>query len=118
MLARANRLTSGEDYRRVVKSGRRAGSRTLVVHVRDDHEPGKDPGPARVGFIVSKAVGGAVERNRVRRRLRHLCRTRVGALPAGLLLVVRALPESAAATSAQLDADLGRCLDRLAGVPA
>jgi ribonuclease P protein component len=33
-----------------------------------------DEGPARVGFTVSKKVGGAVERNRVRRRLREVVR--------------------------------------------
>ena len=114
MLARANRLTSGEDFRRVVRTGRRSGSRTLVVH----YQVGGGAGPARVGFIVSKAVGGAVDRNRVRRRLRHLSRERVTSLPAGALLVVRALPESAAATSAELEGDLGRCLDRAAGATA
>jgi ribonuclease P protein component len=33
-----------------------------------------DPGPARIGFTVSKKVGNAVERNRVRRRLREIVR--------------------------------------------
>lgn len=45
-----------------------AGAFVLQARARGDH------GPARVGFTVSKKVGGAVERNRVRRRLRELVR--------------------------------------------
>ncbi len=37
--------------------------------------------PTRAGFVVSKAVGGAVVRNKVKRRLRHLMRERVDQLP-------------------------------------
>ena len=49
----------------------------------------------RVGLVVSKAVGGAVQRNRVKRRLRHLLAAHVASMPQGLTLVVRALPASA-----------------------
>jgi ribonuclease P protein component len=55
---------------------------------------------------VNKAVGGAVIRHRVARRLRHLVLPRLADLPADLGLVVRALPLSATATSAELGADL------------
>jgi ribonuclease P protein component len=71
--------------------------------------PGDDP---RAGFVVSKAVGGSVVRHSVARRLRHLVRPRLAALPAGSRLVVRALPDSATATSAQLAVDLDAALDR------
>jgi ribonuclease P protein component len=66
-----------------------------------------------VGFVVSGAVGPAVVRNQVRRRLRHLAVDHLRRLPDGALLVVRALPAAAGATSAQLAADLTRVLDRL-----
>jgi ribonuclease P protein component len=69
---------------------------------------------ARIGFVVSKAVGPAVTRNLVKRRLRHLFRDRVEALPAGSLLVVRALPPAAQASYAELAAELDRCLARAA----
>ena len=69
--------------------------------------------PPRVGFVVSKAVGSAVSRNRVKRRLRHLMRERVGALPDGALLVVRAQPESAEASYRDLGEELDRCLGRV-----
>jgi len=69
--------------------------------------------PCRVGFVVSRAVGPAVTRNRVKRRLRHLVRARVDRLQDGSLLVVRALPASAGATFADLGAELDRCLARV-----
>jgi len=66
--------------------------------------------PARAGFVVSKAVGGAVVRNLVRRRLRHLVRPRLAQLPPGSTLVVRALPAAAGADAAQLAADLDQAI--------
>jgi ribonuclease P protein component len=69
--------------------------------------------PAKVGFIVSRAVGTAVVRNRVKRRLRVLVRGYLGVLPAGSLLVVRANPPAAAARQADLAADLDLVLTRL-----
>jgi ribonuclease P protein component len=62
--------------------------------------------PARVGFVVSKAVGPAVVRNKVRRRLRHLMRGYLGSLPGGSLLVLRAAPSAAGASQADLAADV------------
>lgn len=64
----------------------------------------------RAGFVVSKAVGNAVVRNRVRRRLRALTRERLAALPAGSTLVVRALPAAAEASYPRLAADLDAAL--------
>jgi ribonuclease P protein component len=66
--------------------------------------------PARVGFVVSRRVGNAVVRNRVRRRLREQTRHRLDALPPGTLLLIRALPEAAGATSVDLAAALDRAL--------
>ena len=66
-----------------------------------------------MGFVVSKAVGNAVVRNRVKRRLRHLTREHVTTLPGRCVLVVRALPAAASATSAELRSDLDRCLERV-----
>jgi ribonuclease P protein component len=80
----------------------------VVVHLLLE-EPAQAPG-ARAGFVVSKAVGGAVVRNKVRRRLRHLVRPLVAELPAGSLLVVRALPASAGASFETLGSDLEAAL--------
>ncbi len=85
---------------------------TIPVPPDDLHEPAPAGSslPARAGFVVSKTVGNAVVRNRVRRRLRHLVRDRIDALPVGTTLVVRAQPAAAAMTSAELGADLDAAL--------
>jgi ribonuclease P protein component len=109
VLPRTHRLTSSADFRRATREGRRAGSHTLVVHLA----VGDEPGPARVGFVVSKAVGNAVVRNRVQRRLRHLAREHLTSLPGSTVLVIRALPASAEASYPELGDDLSRCLGRV-----
>jgi ribonuclease P protein component len=79
---------------------------------RKPAHPVESPTPPRVGFVVSRAVGGAVIRNRVKRRLRHLVRERIAALPDGAMLVVRALPAAADRTYLELGADLDAALAR------
>jgi ribonuclease P protein component len=68
--------------------------------------------PARVGFVVSRAVGTAVTRNLVKRRLRELVRGRLGDLPPGTLVVVRANPAAATASWLGLQRDLEVALGR------
>jgi ribonuclease P protein component len=113
-------LTSSAGFAAATRRGRRAGSRTLVVHLAVP--PGTSAGEraeravargSLVGFVVSKAVGNAVTRNRVQRRLRHLMRDRLDRLPSSATLVVRALPSSAAATYGGLGRDLDTALGRL-----
>lgn len=110
MLPRAQRLTEAAGFAQAVRRGHRAGGKLLVVHL------GESGGPlVRVGFIVSKAVGTAVVRNRVKRRLRHLSRERLATLPGTGVLVVRAQPAAATASYAELGAELDRCLGRVLG---
>ena len=109
MLAAAQRLRRSADFAEAVRGGRRAGRGALVVHLLLD-EPAQ-ASTARAGFVVSKSVGNAVVRNRVRRRLRHLVRPRLAALPEGALVVVRALPAAADASFASLASDLDAALD-------
>ena len=114
MLPVEHRLTDSDSFRTAVRRGRRAGSRTLVVHLWVDDQA--DNAPAAVGFTVGKAVGTAVVRNRVKRRLRHLTREHLPvleALPGRAALVVRALPAAGEASSAELGRDLTRCLQRV-----
>jgi len=68
-----------------------------------------------VGLVVGRAVGNAVARSQVKRRLRHVVRERLELLPDGAVLVVRALPAAAAATSATLARDIDTGLMRLLG---
>ena len=77
----------------------------------DDTAPLSRPGQSpRAGFVVSKAVGGSVVRHAVVRRLRHVVQPRLASLPVGAHLVVRALPASATASSAELATDLDGAL--------
>ena len=69
--------------------------------------------PPRVGLIVGRSVGGSVVRHQVARRLRAQLAAQVSALPSGTGLVVRALPDSAGATSERLGADLRSALARM-----
>jgi len=109
------RLRARADFATTVRLGRRGRSPLVVTHLvtPDLSRAGSvgplDPAPpARAGFVVSRAVGGSVVRNQVKRRLRALTAARLPALPSGSALVVRALPASATASSP----DLGRALDR------
>ncbi|MFR9730598.1 ribonuclease P protein component [Saccharopolyspora sp. MS10] len=91
-----------------------AGSSAEVARASSGLEPTRESGePARVGFVVSKAVGNAVLRHRVTRRLRHLVRDRLDLLPTGTLVVVRALPPAASASSRDLGSDLDAALRKL-----
>ena len=103
---------SGE-FARAIRSGSRAGGQHLVVHLLAPAPDPTDPtsAPAKVGFVVSKAVGGAVQRNLVKRRLRDIVRGRLGDLPDGALAVVRALPSSSGASYAELSDAVGRSID-------
>jgi ribonuclease P protein component len=85
-----------------------ATQHTTATSPKPAREPGAEQpsAPARAGFVVSKAVGNAVVRNKVRRRLRALTRERLGRLPEGSTLVVRALPSAAEASYARLSTDL------------
>jgi len=118
MLAAAQRLRRSGDFAVTIRAGRRAGRGVLVVHLRlPDVVATASTGPARAkdsesvspvraGFVVSRTVGNAVVRNTVRRRLQHLVRDRLDSLPAGAILIVRALPGAATAPYARLAVDL------------
>jgi len=81
----------------------------MVVHVAAS---GCAEDAPSVGFVVSKAVGNAVVRNKVKRRMRALVAERLDTLPQGSLVVVRALPAAADAEYARLSGDLDSCLTR------
>lgn len=115
MLPRRHRLVDSSGFKEAVRRGKRAGSKSLVVHLL---VPGTGPVADRetepqVGFVVSKAVGPAVVRNRVKRRLRHQARESLSGLPGSAVLVVRALPAAADASYVDLGTDLKRCLARV-----
>lgn len=107
MLSRAHRVRRPDDFRRVMRRGRRAGRPRLSVHALTGD------GVTRAGFVVGRTVGNSVERHRLTRCLRHLVADRLAALPEGTALVVRAHPPAAGATSAELAEDLDGALRRV-----
>lgn len=69
--------------------------------------------PPRVGFVVSKAVGNAVVRNRTKRRLRAAVATELAGIPAGVDVVVRAQPAAGQATFEELSESLKPLLHKV-----
>lgn len=135
VLSKALRVTRPAEFTSVLRTGRRVGTKLFALHLLApalsgsvDDRPGS-PGPsgpspvevnphhgirpARVGFVVSAAVGNSVVRHRVTRQLREQMRPLLGDLPAGTAVVVRAFAASASASSAQLGHDLRIALTRV-----
>jgi ribonuclease P protein component len=112
VLPKNARMTRSADFQRTIRSGVRVSRPTLVLHA--DRVASTR---VLVGFVVSRGIGSAVVRNRVRRRLRHLVAERLPTTPAGTDVVVRALPRSAtspAALSSDLPGAWTSALGRLA----
>jgi ribonuclease P protein component len=102
VLSARNRMRRSTEFDVTVKRGMRAAQPDLIVHVRRGSAGDGTTGP-RVGLIVGKAVGSAVDRHRVARRLRHVVRTMLVDLHHGDQVVLRALPGSRNVSSARLE---------------
>lgn len=105
------RLSRSADFDRVFRSGRSHAGRDLVLYVF----PRGDEATSRLGLSVSRKVGGAVERNRVKRLLREAFAHEAARLPAGTDAVVVARP--GAGTIAERDglAGMREALSELIG---
>jgi len=101
-------IKSNRDFRFCYRKGRSAGSRQLVLYCRRRADP-----QVRFGFVVSKKIGGAVERNRVRRVLREACRLNGEMFPPGGDYVLVARPEAATMGLAQAEKIIGSLLKNL-----
>ena len=111
MLPARYRMTRSTEFGATVSQGVRAVQPDLVVHALRSADGFVDDGP-RIGLVVSKSVGNAVQRHRVARRLRHVARTVIDELDAGDRVVIRALPSSRHAISARLEQELRTALRR------
>ena len=132
MLSQENRLHRSSDFRRVVRTGVKVNyGRVVVYAVRQDSDKERaahvarsaphtqtSGNPPRVGLIVSKAVGNAVVRHQLSRRLRHTCRELIPSMPSGVDIVIRALPGAQLVPSRCLENWLAECLHRIAAKPA
>lgn len=117
MLPVPHRLRRSADFTTVLRSRatRRSGGSLIVLHGLAN--PDRCGLPCRAGLIVSRGVGGAVVRNRVKRRLREQLRARLTRLPEGFDLVVRSTPAAADASSDDFGAALDKGLARVLSGP-
>jgi len=86
VLTANNRLTSRDQFARVTRSSIRSTTSTLAGYLSIDDNLTSP----KIGFVVSRAIGGSVTRHRVQRQLRHASRNAMHVLPQNSLVVVRA----------------------------
>jgi ribonuclease P protein component len=88
-MQRRNRLSRSRDFDAVYRHGRSVSTRFLVLYRFDREDDGRQ---ARLGIAVPKRIGGAVTRNRIKRRLREVWRELLPQVPEGAdyVLLVRA----------------------------
>lgn len=114
MLPAQHKLRSSRDFSRAVRKGHRIGRKTIVLHILDTATLADAPlasfGGPRIGLVVSKAVGNAVTRHAVSRKLRAIAYAHRDQLPPQCHVVVRALPAAATATSQELTKDVQSAL--------
>ncbi|MDQ2935184.1 MAG: ribonuclease P protein component [Chloroflexota bacterium] len=96
------------DFAALGRQGIARSNQLLVVRALRTNGP-----QTRLGLSTPRSIGGAVERNRVRRRLRQLMRARRSDLGVGWDLLLIARPEAGRATYAELQEALGSLLRRL-----
>jgi len=106
--ARQARLRKHADFDKVYRTGRRLFSAHMTVFFLR-----RDPGPARVGFTVTRAMGTAVERNRIRRRLREAVRLNLGTVGNGVDVVIHAKKSAQAADFAELREEIARAFGKI-----
>jgi len=106
-------MTRSTHFDATIAHGARVAQPDLVVYLRR----GELALAPKVGLIVAKSVGGAVRRHRVARRLRHVARGLLAELQPADQVVIRALPDSYAATSVQLEEQLRAGLQRIRRSP-
>lgn len=109
MLPARNRMRRSTEFDETVKYGMRTVQRDVIVHVRRADDDSMGP---RIGLIIAKTVGSAVERHQVARRLRHVARTVLAGLDESDRLVIRARPSSRGVSSASLEQQLRSGLRR------
>ncbi|WP_304106356.1 ribonuclease P protein component [Mycolicibacterium bacteremicum] len=116
MLPAQYRMTRSTDFGVTVRQGARAAQPDLVVHSWRDVAGDESVVGPKIGLVVSKSVGTAVQRHRVARRLRHaayrILRDGQSGLEPRDRVVIRALPGSRDAVSARLETELRAALKR------
>ena len=107
---RRHRLTRSQDFDAVYRKGRSTSTRFLVLYWFPREEADDEP---RLGLAVPKDTGTAVQRNRIKRRVREAWRARLESIPAGCDYVLVVRPGLVEAAEAQGAAWLGERVDEL-----
>jgi ribonuclease P protein component len=119
---RRRRLSRSAEFERVYRQGRSKGNRFLVLYAFPRADEGAAEEGPRLGLSVSRRVGGAVERNRVKRVLREAFWQEAERLPAGSDYVVVARPDArdlaAREGTGGVRTVLAELVDGLGGSPA
>jgi len=108
---RRHRLSRSRDFDTVYRHGKSVSTRFLVLY----WFPRDDDGEPRLGIAVPKGSGTAVERNRVKRRLRESWRARIDTIPAGRDYVLKARAPLGEALQSRDASWLGERLDEVLG---
>jgi ribonuclease P protein component len=106
-------MTRSTDFDSTVKHGTRAVQADLVIYARLGD--GNQAAPPKVGLIIARSVGSAVQRHQLARRLRHVARGVVEDLNRSEQVVIRALPSCRDVGSARLEEELRAGLRRIEG---
>jgi ribonuclease P protein component len=110
-LPKHSRIVRTAEFKKVYQSGVRVTSRYFAAFCFSGSRDGSAL-PARCGFTLPKALGRAVTRNRIRRRLREAVRTHLGQLPAGWLIVFNPRRSALEAPFEELANEVGRIFER------
>lgn len=106
---RTARLTARGQFRETYARGRKASTKRLALFAL----PGTE-GTSRLGITVTRKFGGAVLRNRIKRKLRDLFRRNLPSLVPPLDVVVNVRSEAATASPRELEEDFLGCFNQLA----
>jgi ribonuclease P protein component len=109
-------MTRSTDFGATVKHGTRAVQPDLVIYARPGNTTAAEA--PKVGLIVARSVGSAVQRHKVTRRLRHVARRALEELERSEHVVIRALPSSRDVDSGRLEEELRAGLSRIAAAGA
>ena len=108
--SRAARLLKHADFERVYEKGQRHFARHMTVFFLR-----RESSQARIGFTVGRVLGGAVERNRIKRRLREAVRLQWGRLGSAVDIVVNPKKSVLQAKFAEVEQELGRAFEVIDG---
>jgi len=106
--SREARLRKHADFDKVYRNGRRLFSAHLTIFFLR-----RESGGTRVGFTVPRTLGGAVERNRIRRRMREAVRLSPNDAGSGADVVIHPKKSALAANFSELCREVTRALERV-----